>query len=53
MNNNVTFTTSTDRDEIVKLLKDVGIIVMRDHGMSLSQYNDFLLDVGYHQHPKV
>ncbi len=49
----VAFTKSTDREEIVKLLKDVGIVVMRDHGMSLSQYNDFLLDVGYHQHPKV
>ena len=44
----VAFTKSTDRNEIVKLLKDVGIVVMRDHGMSLSQYNDFLLDLGYH-----
>jgi alpha-ketoglutarate-dependent taurine dioxygenase len=49
----VAFTKSTDREKIVKLLKDVGIVVMRDHGMSLSQYNNFLLDVGYHQHPKV
>ena len=30
----VAFTKSTDRNEIVKLLKDVGIVVMRDHGTS-------------------
>ena len=54
MNNEVVaFTKNTDRDHILNLLKTVGIIVLRDHGMSLDEYHNWQYDLGYHLPPDV
>jgi len=54
MNNEVVaFTKNTDRNHILNLLKTVGIIVLRDHGMSLEDYHNWQYDLGYHLPPDV
>lgn len=51
--NNVAFTNDLSRDNIIKLLKDVGIVVIKKADISPEEIYNLHLSLGYHHEPKL
>ncbi len=53
MSNIVAFTDNLDRDNIISLLKDVGVVVIKKATASPEEIYKLHLDLGYHHEPKL